>query len=75
LVGCTLRVSGEVLAYQEILHSAWLWLPCSAVLELCAVTLFAVNLLLTFLQKPPVQDRLTYIREAAPGQGLSSAIT
>ena len=32
-VGCALRVSSEVLAYQEILSAAWVWLPCSAILE------------------------------------------
>lgn len=69
-VGCTLRVSGEVLAYQEILHSAWSWLPYSAVLELSAVTLFALNLVLTFLHKPPVAARLTYIRKATPAQAF-----
>ena len=51
-VGCTLRVSGEVLAYQEILSAAWVWLPYSAILELSAVTLFAANLSVTFLQPP-----------------------
>jgi len=50
--GCILRVSGEVLAYQEIVAAAWTWLPYSAVLELCAVTLFATNLVVTFLQPP-----------------------
>lgn len=53
-VGCFLRVSSEVLAYQQ--YAAWAWhvLPCSAVIELSAVTLFAVNLLATFLKAPPV---------------------
>ena len=51
-VGCMLRVSGEVLAYQEILPAAWVWLPYSASLELGAVTLFATNLIVTFLQPP-----------------------
>ena len=51
-VGCALRVSSEVLAYQEILSAAWVWLPYSAILELCAVTLFAANLIITFLQQP-----------------------
>ena len=58
-VGCTLRVSGEVLAYQEILSVAWIWLPYSAILELSAVTLFAANLIITFLQ-PPVVLRSSY---------------
>jgi hypothetical protein len=68
--GCTLRVSGEVLAYQEILPRAWSWLPYSAVLELLAVTLFAVNLIVTFLHKPAVQARLTYIQRNAPAESL-----
>jgi hypothetical protein len=62
--GCALRLSGEVLAYQEILNAAWLWLPYSAVLELFAVTLFAVNLIMTFTQKPALQARLAQIRGA-----------
>jgi hypothetical protein len=52
-LGCFLRVSGEVLAYQEILTTAWNWLPYSALLELTAVTLFAINLIGTFLSAPP----------------------
>jgi len=59
-VGCALRVSGEVLAYQEILAAAWTWLPYSAILELSAVTIFAINLVLTFMHKPaPHQLRAT----------------
>jgi hypothetical protein len=52
-VGCTLRVSSEVLAYQGYLASAWQWLPVSALTELLAVTLFAVNMVATFCTKPP----------------------
>jgi hypothetical protein len=51
--GCLLRVSSEILAYQDFVGSAWLWLPVSAVIEMVAVTLFAVNLLLTFASRPP----------------------
>jgi hypothetical protein len=69
--GCTLRVGGEVLAYQEILPRAWSWLPYSAVLELSAVTLFAVNLIVTFLHHPPVQARLTHIQSQAPAVSLN----
>jgi uncharacterized protein involved in response to NO len=58
-VGCMLRVSGEVLAYQEIVTAAWVWLPYSAILELGAVTLFAANLIITFLQ-PPVALKPCY---------------
>jgi hypothetical protein len=62
--GCALRVSSEVLAYQGLVARAWSWLPYSAVLELTAVTLFALNLCLTFLQDPPAQARLTQIQRA-----------
>ena len=55
LIGCTIRVSAEALAYQEIVPAAWRWLPYSAVLELLAVTSFAVNLIATFLSAPPAQ--------------------
>jgi uncharacterized protein involved in response to NO len=52
MTGCTLRVVSEILAYQE--YAAWAWnvLPVSALIELTAVTLFAVNLILTFLRPP-----------------------
>lgn len=52
-LGCLLRVSGEALAYQAIFPDAWLWLPYSALLELAAVTLFALNLVMTFLSPRP----------------------
>jgi hypothetical protein len=47
-IGCALRVSCEVLAYQD--YAAWAWrvLPASAVLELCGLTLFAINVAGTF---------------------------
>jgi uncharacterized protein involved in response to NO len=51
-VGCILRVSGEVLAYQEIVTAAWVWLPYSAILELFAVSVFTTNLFLTFMRDP-----------------------
>ncbi len=52
-LGCALRVSSEALAYQGIVHSAWSWLPVSAVTELTAVTLFAANLWITFARPAP----------------------
>lgn len=54
-VGCFLRVSCEILAYHG--YAAWAWhvLPVSAVIELSAVTVFAVNLALTFARPPAVQ--------------------
>jgi hypothetical protein len=50
--GCFLRVSSEILAYEGYWAGAWHILPCSAILEMTAVSLFAANLLLTFLQPP-----------------------
>ena len=50
--GCLLRVSSEILAYQGFARSAWSWLPVSALTEMTAVTLFAVNLFATFMQPP-----------------------
>jgi uncharacterized protein involved in response to NO len=52
-VGCLLRVSSEILAYQGWLGSAWAWLPVSAITEMTAVTLFGANLLVTFVRRPP----------------------
>ncbi len=52
-VGCLLRVSSEIVAYQGWARSAWAWLAVSAITEMTAVTLFAANLLATFVQHPP----------------------
>jgi hypothetical protein len=52
--GCTLRVFSEGLAYQGYAYWAWPLLPVSAVIELSAVTAFAVNLAATFVRKPKV---------------------
>ena len=54
MTGCTLRVASEILAYQN--YAAWAWnvLPASALIELAAVTLFAVNLFVTFVRRPVV---------------------
>ena len=35
------------------LQSAWSWLPVSAVIEMSAVTVFALNLFATFIRRPP----------------------
>jgi uncharacterized protein involved in response to NO len=53
--GCLLRVSAEILAYQGFASWAWSWLPVSAVVEMTAVTIFTINLLLTFMSRPPSQ--------------------
>jgi uncharacterized protein involved in response to NO len=50
-VGCFLRVGSEILAYQGFAGFAWSWLPVSAITELIAVAIFALNLAITFLTK------------------------
>jgi hypothetical protein len=57
-IGCALRVAAEIPAYEANVRIAWHVLPCSAVVELLAVTLFAANLVLTLLQ-PPAHLRST----------------
>src|SRR6266536_218283 len=49
-VGCTLRVVAQILSYQGIAAMAWAWLPVSAITEMTAVTLFAANLVITFVR-------------------------
>ena len=51
-IGCTLRVSSEVLAYQCYANWAWSVLPVSAMLELAGITAFAVNIFGTFILEP-----------------------
>lgn len=51
-LGCLLRVTSEIGAYESYLPALWPLLPVSAILELTAVTLFAANLLLTMGQPP-----------------------
>jgi uncharacterized protein involved in response to NO len=55
-LGCLLRVTSEVLAYQGFSGGAWAWLPVSAVTEMTAVSVFALNLLFTFASRPPSQQ-------------------
>jgi hypothetical protein len=52
-LGCLLRVASEVPAYEADLRAAWSILPVSAVTELTAVTLFALNLGITLMLPPP----------------------
>ncbi len=49
-------------AYEGYSQAAWHVLPCSAILELIAVILFAVNMVLTLAQPPAHVKRL---RQAA----------
>jgi hypothetical protein len=50
--GCTLRVSCEILAYQDYVGWAWRVLPASAIFELAGLTAFAANIFGTFLFEP-----------------------
>jgi uncharacterized protein involved in response to NO len=60
-VGCLLRVGSEIPAYEGYSTFAWHVLPCSAVVELIAVSLFALNLALTMMRVPkPVIDNKFY---------------
>ena len=52
VAGCLCRVLGEVVAYQTGAAWAWSMLAPSAVLEMTAVTAFAVNMLATFATAP-----------------------
>ncbi|MGH9686717.1 MAG: NnrS family protein [Candidatus Acidiferrales bacterium] len=54
MTGCTLRVASEILAYQNYATWAWSILPVSALVELTAVALFAINLIATFVRPPVV---------------------
>lgn len=63
--GCALRIVSEVLAYPGYFAPAWHWLPVSAVMELTAITVFAINLAATMLSTPP-SARLVSI--AAPAK-------
>lgn len=53
-LGCFLRVAAEIPAYEFNVRAAWTVLPYSAIAELIAVSLFALNLGITLLLPPPV---------------------
>ncbi len=58
-IGCILRVTCEVLAYQGYAQWAWKVLPCSAVIELSAVTVFALDIVASFASsRAPVQGQI-----------------
>jgi hypothetical protein len=54
-LGCALRVISEIPDYEGFAFATFFWqvLPVSAVIELSAVTVFAANLLVTFLRPAP----------------------
>lgn len=60
-LGCLLRVSSEIPAYEGLAQAAWRVLPYSAVVELIAVSLFTLNLALTLVRPAaPVNDSRLY---------------
>jgi len=60
-LGCLLRVSSEIPAYEGFAQKAWGVLPYSAVVELIAVSLFAFNLALSLAHRAqPVTDARLY---------------
>jgi uncharacterized protein involved in response to NO len=61
-LGCFLRVASEVPAYEGYWTQTWPVLPVSALIEMAAVTLFAVNLTVTLIRPPAY---LTQTREVA----------
>ena len=50
--GYLIRVCSEIMAYEGYARHAWSVRPVSAVIELAAVTVFALNLGMTFLRPP-----------------------
>jgi uncharacterized protein involved in response to NO len=60
-LGCTVRVSCEVLAYQGYAAWAGAILPISALCELAGLTVYAINILATFILEPTHSRKQTMI--------------
>ena len=56
--GCATRVVSQILAYQHLSATAWQTLTLSAMIEMTAVTLFAVNMLMTLTTGSPLEAYL-----------------
>ena len=65
MIGCALRVLSEVLAYRNYFAPAWHWLPISAIIELTAITLFAINIAASLLSTPPAARLVAISKTAA----------
>jgi len=57
-IGCTIRVTSQVLAYEGVAAIAWKALPASAVIEMTAVVLFALNMMMTLTTGSPLDTVL-----------------
>ncbi len=64
--GCTLRVISEPLAYAGVAPAAWRVLPVSAILELTAVLLFALNIGATLVSPMPAWIAAPTVNENLP---------
>lgn len=53
--GCTIRVISQVLAYEGLSALAWKTLPLSAVIEMTAIGLFALNMMMTLTTGSPLE--------------------
>lgn len=53
--GCVLQVFSEIPAYEGYFAPAWKVLPLSAVVELTAVSLFALNVFASIMRAPEAQ--------------------
>jgi uncharacterized protein involved in response to NO len=67
MLGCALRVSGEILAYQGYAEWAWQILPPSAMLELAGIGAFAANIFGTFLFEPSHAQKEAITLPIPPG--------
>ncbi len=64
--GCAIRVAAEPLAYAHGAAFAWRALPGSAILELSAVMLFALNISATLLSPMPAWIEARTVDENLP---------
>ena len=55
-VGCAMRVVSQILAYEGISAMAWQTLPLSAVIEMTAVCVFAINMMMTLTTGSPLEE-------------------
>jgi len=63
--GCLVRIAAEIPAYEGIIRHAWFCLPVSGIIELTAVTLFAANLLMTFIRPAARLTRVAAVEQRA----------
>lgn len=61
VLGCTMRVPAEALAYEGYANWAWSVLPVSAILELAGIMAFAANIFGTFLFEPSHRAQQPYL--------------